>query len=125
MFNAFHLIILILVRLRVIRLILGIVVICVAYLISQKWINDYEKLRPFECGFAPQINSRTPFSIQFFIISLIFLIFDIEIILIFPFIIKVIEIKEIFSFIVIWTFLVILRGGLVIEWSQKILEWYK
>lgn len=120
-----HFIIIILVILFIIRISLGGLVISVAYGLSKKRHWDYEKLRPFECGFSPQINRRTPFSIQFFLISLIFLIFDIEIILIFPYIIKVFIFKEISSFLTIWIFLVILSIGLFIEWSEKILEWYK
>ena len=45
---------------------------------------DLEKSRPFECGFTPKFSSRLPFSIRFFLITIIFLVFDVELILIFP-----------------------------------------
>ena len=53
-------------------------------LIREKSIKEREKITPFECGFTPIKKSRTPFSLRFFIITLIFLIFDIEVSLVLP-----------------------------------------
>lgn len=92
-------------------------------LINKKTISDMIKLRPFECGFNPIANKRSPFSIHFFLIAVIFLIFDIEIIILIPIIISI---K--FSIIKIWFYsstiiTTILIVGLYNEWYQGILNW--
>ena len=94
-----------------------------ASLLSKKALTDREKCSPFECGFDPINSSRLPFSIRFFLIAIIFLIFDVEIALILPIII-IIKFSNLF----IWTitrliFIFILLIGLYHEWNQGALNW--
>nr|QDP18107.1 NADH dehydrogenase subunit 3 [Sphenarium purpurascens] len=108
-----------------ISFIISMIVMTLASTMSKKNINDREKSSPFECGFDPKSSARTPFSIQFFLIAMIFLIFDIEIALILPI---VIIFKS--SNLLIWTsstmlFLMILMSGLYHEWNQGVLQWAK
>ena len=104
-------------------LIIAIIVILLASLLSKKSLNDREKTSPFECGFDPINSSRLPFSIRFFLITIIFLIFDVEIALILPIII-IIKISNLFwwSFTRI-IFIIILIVGLIHEWNQGALNW--
>jgi len=81
-----------------------------------------EKSRPFECGFNPKFNSRLPFSIRFFLVALIFLIFDVEIVLLFPFILSLTE-NFYFTSKIVFFFLLLLRLGLAHEWNQGRLDW--
>lgn len=67
--------------------IIAFIVIFLSTILGKKKISDREKLSPFECGFNPINSSRLPFSIRFFLIAIIFLIFDVEIALILPIII--------------------------------------
>nr|YP_009349967.1 NADH dehydrogenase subunit 3 [Phyllomimus sinicus]AQM40141.1 NADH dehydrogenase subunit 3 [Phyllomimus sinicus] len=91
--------------------------------ISMKTMHDQEKSSPFECGFDPKKSSRLPFSMHFFLIAVIFLIFDVEIALILP---LIIIIKH--STLSLWSylslfFILILIMGLYHEWNQGALEW--
>nr|YP_010721501.1 NADH dehydrogenase subunit 3 [Hilethera xinjiangensis]WDS74918.1 NADH dehydrogenase subunit 3 [Hilethera xinjiangensis] len=106
-----------------ISFILPMLVMTIATMLSKKSINDREKSSPFECGFDPKSSARMPFSLQFFLIAVIFLIFDVEIALILPIII-------IFkaSNIMMWMtstmmFIMILLMGLYYEWNQGALKW--
>nr|QDP18036.1 NADH dehydrogenase subunit 3 [Psedna nana] len=106
-----------------ISFIVPMAVMIIATILSKKMINDREKSSPFECGFDPKSSARMPFSIRFFLIAVIFLIFDIEIALILPI---VIILKS--SSLLVWsfstaTFLLILLGGLYHEWNQGALQW--
>ncbi|MCL4148262.1 UNVERIFIED_CONTAM: hypothetical protein GTU68_022293 [Idotea baltica] len=67
---------------------LRLLVLLIAYLLRIKNFLDFEKLRPFECGFIPQAKFRSPFSMHFFLIAIIFLIFDVELVLLFPYLLN-------------------------------------
>lgn len=106
-----------------ILIVISIIVIFLASLLSKKAYYDREKRSPFECGFEPFNRPRLPFSIRFFLIAIIFLIFDVEIALIFP-IINIIKINEIITWIqTSLIFIGILLIGLYHEWNQGALKW--
>nr|APX39233.1 NADH dehydrogenase subunit 3 [Podagrica fuscipes] len=94
-------------------------------LISKKSFYDREKSSPFECGFDPMTSARLPFSLHFFLIALIFLIFDVEITLILPFIKTLIYSNILNYFIIITFFIIILLIGIYHEWKQGALNWAK
>ena len=106
-------------------LLISTVVIILATILSKKIIFDREKISPFECGFDPLNSSRIPFSIRFFLITIIFLIFDVEIALILP-IILIFKSCRIKSWIITsLIFIFILLIGLLHEWNQGALNWSK
>jgi len=73
------------------RLGLGLLILAMAGLLSKKASIREERTDPFECGFVPQRKSRSPFSLHFFIVTILFLIFDVELVILFPFLTLPIE----------------------------------
>lgn len=95
------------------------IVILLASFLSKKTTIDREKNSPYECGFDPKNSARLPFSLRFFLVAVIFLIFDVEITLLLP-IASILKYSDFFS----WSltrliFLLILLLGLYYEWDRK------
>nr|YP_009229044.1 NADH dehydrogenase subunit 3 [Longpotamon xiushuiense]ALS20342.1 NADH dehydrogenase subunit 3 [Longpotamon xiushuiense] len=104
---------------------ISIAIMILTSILAKKTILDREKISPYECGFDPKGSSRLPFSLRFFLIAVIFLIFDVEITLLLP-IAPVINLVNIFSWLfTIIFFLIMLLLGLFYEWYQGALEWSK
>nr|ABI30705.1 NADH dehydrogenase subunit 3 [Cettia fortipes] len=84
---------------------------------------DSEKLSPYECGFDPLGSARLPFSIRFFMVAILFLLFDLEIALLLP--LPWATQLQNPTTTLIWTSILILllTLGLVYEWNQGGLEW--
>nr|YP_009107391.1 NADH dehydrogenase subunit 3 [Ibacus ciliatus]AIU40935.1 NADH dehydrogenase subunit 3 [Ibacus ciliatus] len=106
-----------------ITFILTSIIMVIASILSKKTIIDREKSSPFECGFDPKGSARIPFSLRFFLITVIFLIFDVEITLLLP-LISVLDISNILFYSTTGLlFLMILLFGLYFEWHSGALEW--
>nr|YP_009500785.1 NADH dehydrogenase subunit 3 [Popillia japonica]AXA13797.1 NADH dehydrogenase subunit 3 [Popillia japonica] len=102
---------------------ISFILIMLSFTISKKSFMDREKASPFECGFDPKSSARLPFSLHFFLIAVIFLIFDVEITLLIPLILtmKITNITM-YTYIALF-FLMILLMGLYHEWNQGALNW--
>nr|YP_009927063.1 NADH dehydrogenase subunit 3 [Indochinamon bhumibol]QNT10759.1 NADH dehydrogenase subunit 3 [Indochinamon bhumibol]BCL51421.1 NADH dehydrogenase subunit 3 [Indochinamon bhumibol] len=106
-------------------LFISTLIMILASLLAKKTISDREKNSPYECGFDPKGSSRLPFSLRFFLIAVIFLIFDVEITLLLP-IASVMNLSNPFPWLLtIFFFLIMLLVGLYYEWYQGALEWSK
>nr|WNH36624.1 NADH dehydrogenase subunit 3 [Nasutitermes canaliculatus]WNH36637.1 NADH dehydrogenase subunit 3 [Nasutitermes canaliculatus]WNL53919.1 NADH dehydrogenase subunit 3 [Nasutitermes canaliculatus] len=106
-----------------VTLVLSATIMVLATLISKKINEDREKSSPFECGFDPKNSARLPFSSRFFLIAVIFMIFDVEIALLLPMPITMLTSNMKSWMIISSAFLLILIIGLYHEWNQGSLEW--
>nr|YP_010555009.1 NADH dehydrogenase subunit 3 [Ooencyrtus plautus]UYP50989.1 NADH dehydrogenase subunit 3 [Ooencyrtus plautus] len=93
-------------------------------ILSKKMFKNREKNSSFECGFDSISKNRMPFSLQFYLISIIFLIFDIEISIILPFIFS--NNLNFYYFVNFMSLIIlILLLGLIMEWHEGALKWFK
>ena len=83
---------------------------------------DPEKLSAYECGFEPFNDSRMEFDIRFYLVAILFIIFDLEIAFLFPWAITLGNIGY-FGFFSMMLFLFILTIGFVYEWKKGALDW--
>nr|YP_001648569.1 NADH dehydrogenase subunit 3 [Ptilocaulis walpersi]ABW83890.1 NADH dehydrogenase subunit 3 [Ptilocaulis walpersi] len=102
-------------------IILSSVISGVSYIIGIKQ-PDSEKVSVYECGYDPFGSSRILFSVKFFLVGILFLIFDLEISFLFPWAVTYQQIG-LFGYWVMYLFLIILTIGLIYEWVQGGLEW--
>jgi NADH-ubiquinone oxidoreductase chain 3 len=117
-----NLVILIVIYVGAVWLLIRFILCGLALTLSRKRFMDREKLSPFECGFDPQGASRLPFSLRFYLIALIFLIFDVEIVLILPLVVLITRVDLKVWGIILIGFIFVLLLGLYYEWAQGALN---
>ena len=83
---------------------------------------DPEKLSVYECGFEPFQDSRMEFDVRFYLVAILFIIFDLEIAFLFPWAISLGKIG-LFGFVSMMIFLFILTIGFIYEWKKGALDW--
>ena len=105
----------------IIALILSVGFIMVNFLFSPK-NPDPEKLSSYECGFEPFSDSRIEFDVRFYLVAILFIIFDLEIAFLFPWAISLGNIG-LLGFYSMMTFLFILTVGFIYEWKNGALDW--
>lgn len=93
----------------------------ISYLLSVRSI-DKEKISAYECGFNPFEDARNQFDVRFYLVAILFIIFDLEVSFLFPWAVTLNRIT-LFGFWSMFIFLLILTVGFVYEWKKGALEW--
>ncbi len=81
-----------------------------------------EKLSPFECGFGEFEDARSKFDIKFYLLAILFIVFDLEVAFLFPWAVVLTKIGWL-GFLAMGVFLLILILGFIVEWKKGALEW--
>ena len=104
---------------------LGLVFLLGAWVLAPK-APDPEKLSSYECGFNAFDDARMKFDVRFYLVSILFIIFDLEVAFLFPWAVTLMKLPAEVSQFAFWsmmTFLGVLTVGFIYEWKKGALEW--
>ena len=101
--------------------VLGIALMCLGFLFGRGSKNP-DKLAPYECGFEAFEDTRMRFDVRYYLVAILFIIFDLEIAFLFPWAVSLKEIGML-GLAAMGVFLAILVVGFVYEWRKGALEW--
>jgi NADH-quinone oxidoreductase subunit A len=104
-----------------VALVLGLLMLSIGFLFG-KGTKSKAKLSPYECGFDPFEDARIPFDVRYYLVAILFIIFDLEIAFLFPWAVSLNEIG-ISGIIAMGIFLLVLVIGFIYEWNKGALEW--
>ena len=99
----------------------AVAIVLASFLVARQ-NPDSEKLSPYECGFDPFSDARSKFDVRFYLVSILFIIFDLEVAFLFPWAVSLGSIG-LFGFWSMIVFLVVLTVGFIYEWKKGALEW--
>ena len=100
---------------------LGVVLLALGWLLGPQ-APDAEKNAPYECGFEAFEDSRMKFDVRYYLVAILFIIFDLEIAFLFPWAVSLTDIG-LFGFTAMMIFLGVLVVGFIYEWKKGALEW--
>jgi NADH-quinone oxidoreductase subunit A len=100
---------------------IGVVIIVLSTVLSRTNATPV-KLMPYECGMDPIGSARRRFSVRFFVMGMLFIVFDIELIFLFPWA-TIYDKLRMFGFIEMLVFVLVLLAGLIYVWKKGALEW--
>lgn len=100
---------------------LAVVIVLASFIVS-KQKPDSEKVSAYECGFEAFDDARTKFDVRFYLVSILFIIFDLEVAFLFPWAVALGKIG-VYGFWSMMVFLGVLTIGFIYEWRKGALEW--
>ncbi len=108
-----------------VALVLGLAFIVMAWMFAPKH-PDPEKISAYECGFNAFDDARMKFDVRFYLVSILFIIFDLEVAFLFPWGVSLMKLPhdtQVFAFWSMMVFLGVLTVGFIYEWKKGALEW--
>ena len=105
--------------------VIGLALLIAPFLVAYQQ-PDPEKLSAYECGFNAFDDARMKFDVRFYLVAILFIIFDLEVAFLFPWAVSLMKLERpemIFAFWSMMTFLGVLTVGFIYEWKKGALEW--
>ena len=100
---------------------LAVIIVLASFVVARQ-NPDAEKLSPYECGFEPFADARSKFEVRYYLVAILFIIFDLEVAFLFPWAVTLGRIG-LFGFWSMIAFLAVLTVGFIYEWKKGALEW--
>jgi len=101
--------------------VIGLALLTVAFIVAYKQ-PDPEKLSAYECGFNAFDDARMKFDVRFYLVAILFIIFDLEVAFLFPWAVAYSDLGF-YGFVSMMVFLAVLTIGFIYEWKKGALEW--
>ncbi len=101
--------------------VVGLILLALGLVLGRGERNP-EKLTPYECGFEPFEDSRMKFDVRYYLVAILFIIFDLEIAFLFPWAVSL-DAIGLFGIVAMAIFLLVLVVGFIYEWKKGALEW--
>jgi NADH-quinone oxidoreductase subunit A len=103
---------------------LAVVMVLLSTFIGQHKKNKV-KMSPYECGMEPQGDVRSRFSVKFYLVAMLFILFDVEAVFLYPWAILLKSDLKMFGFWEMMVFIVIILAGLFYIWKKGVIDWNK
>jgi NADH-quinone oxidoreductase subunit A len=105
----------------VLAMVIAAALVTLSYVIGRK-VKNRVKDMPYECGIAPTGDARHRFSVKFYLVAMLFILFDIEAIFLYPWAVVYKQLKM-FAFLEMLTFVVLILAGFFFIWKKGVLDW--
>src|SRR6185437_833168 len=105
----------------VLALVIACALVALSFVIGRK-VKNRVKDMPYECGIAPTGDARERFSVKFYLVAMLFILFDIEAIFLYPWAVVYKDLKM-FAFIEMLTFVILIMAGFFFVWKKGVLDW--
>lgn len=102
---------------------ISLLLFCISFFLIYQANNDAEKISSYECGFSPFGDSRTKFEVKFYLVGILFIIFDLELTFLFPWFLIVMENMTLFNGAGMFIFILLLLIGFIYELINNALDW--